>query len=367
MNSEQLKYYIALSFIPGVGDIIAKNLIAYVGSAEGIFKEKKHNLLRIPKVGEILAESIANADTLKKAEDEILFIEKNNIKACVFNDESYPTRLKQCEDSPIVLYIQGNCNVNAAKSIAIVGTRNATAYGKDICKQLVDGLKSHNAIIVSGLAYGIDICAHKQALDNGMETIAVLGHALDTLYPADHKKYVSEIIQHGALITEHSSKTAIDKSNFVKRNRIIAGLTDATIVIESGEKGGALITTEYANAYNRDVFAYPGRINDKYSVGCNNLIRTNKAALITSVKDVEYLLNWQNSTSSKKGIQKSLFVELSADDEQILKILSAEQDMNIDIISARSKMPMNKVSAILLNLEFNGLVKPLPGKRFCLA
>ena len=299
MYSEQLKYYIALTFIPGVGDIIAKNLIAYIGSAEGIFKEKKQNLLKIPKIGETLAECITSAETIKRAETELLFIEKNNIKAFAFTEDNYPTRLKLCDDSPVVLYIKGNCNINAPKSIAIVGTRNATAYGKDICKQLIEDLKPHNCLIVSGLAYGIDICAHKLALENNLETLGILGHALDTIYPADHKAYAKMIAEHGALITEHPSKTPIDKSNFVKRNRIIAGLSDATIVIESGEKGGALITTEYANAYNRDVFAIPGRTSDKYSIGCNNLIRTNKAALVTSVKDIEYLLNWQNSSSKK--------------------------------------------------------------------
>jgi len=367
MTPEQLKYYIALSFIPGVGDIIAKNLIAYIGSAEGIFKEKKQNLIRIPKVGEFLAESIANADTLKRAENELLFIEKHNIKAFVFNEENYPTRLKQCEDAPVVLFVKGNCNINAPKSIAIIGTRNATAYGKDLCKQLISDLKSHNALIVSGLAYGIDICAHKLALENGLKTIGVLGHALDTIYPADHRTMAKEISEHGALITEHCSKSPIDKSNFVKRNRIIAGLTDATIVVESGEKGGALITTEYANAYNRDVMAFPGKVSDKYSVGCNNLIRKNKAALITSIKDIEYLLNWEIKGSKKKEIQKSLFVELTEDENHVLKIVSSEQDVNIDIICSRSKLPMNKISAILLSLEFNGLIKTYPGKRFSLA
>jgi len=367
MSPDQLKYYIALSFIPGVGDIIAKNIIAYIGSAEGIFKEKKQNLLRIPKVGEFLAESISNADTLRKAENEILFIEKHNIKAFVYNQENYPTRLKQCEDAPVVLFVKGNCNLNAPKSIAIVGTRNATAYGKDICKQLVQDLKQHSALIVSGLAYGVDICAHKHALENGLDTIGVLGHSLDTIYPADHRTVAKEIVEHGALITEHCSKSPMDKSNFVKRNRIIAGLTDATIVIESGEKGGALITTEYANAYNRDVMAYPGRVNDKYSIGCNNLINKNKAALITSIKDLEYILNWEASGSKKKEIQKSLFVELTPEEEQILKIVSSEQEVNIDIICSRSNLAINKVSAILLSLEFNGLVKTFPGKRFCLA
>jgi len=366
MTSEQLKYYIALSFIPGVGDIIAKNIIAYIGSAEGIFKEKKQTLLRIPKVGEYLAESITNADTLKKAENEILFIEKHNIKAVAFNEEGYPARLKQCEDAPIVLFIKGNCNINAPKSIAIVGTRNATSYGKEFCKQLIIDLKQHNALIVSGLAYGIDICAHKNALENGLETIGVLGHALDTIYPADHRTIAKEILEHGALITEHCSKSSIDKSNFVTRNRIIAGLTDATIVVESGEKGGALITTEYANNYNRDVMALPGRVTDKYSIGCNNLINKNKAALITSVKDIEYLLNWEVNNSKKKEQQKSLFVELSQEEDQIMKIISKEQDINIDIVSSRSKLPMNKVSAILLGLEFKGLIKTMPGKRFSL-
>lgn len=362
MHSEQLRYFIGLKFIPGIGDIIAKNLIAYIGSAEGIFKEKKQNLLKIPKIGPQLADTILNSSTLKKVDEEIAFIERYNIKTLIYTEDNYPTRLKQCEDSPIILFIKGNVDFNSPKTIGIVGTRNATSYGKDMCRQTVSDIKPHNPIIISGLASGIDIYAHKAALENNLQTIAVLGHGLDTIYPAEHKSTASQIANQGALVTEHCSKSIIDKANFVKRNRIIAGLSDAVIIVESGEKGGALITAEYACSYNRDILAFPGKSTDKYSIGCNNLIKTNKAALITAVKDIEYQLNWEIQPKQEK--QKSLFVELSQDETLILSILSKDSELNIDIISSRANLPMNKVSAILLSLEFNGLVKTLPGKLF---
>ena len=365
MQYPQLQYYIALSLIPGVGDIIAKHLVSYIGSAEAIFKERPQILIKIPKIGENIARCITESDTMKRAEKEIEFIDRHNIKAFVYNEDSYPFRLKHCEDSPLILYTKGNCEYNSPKVVAIVGTRNATPYGKEMCKQIVGLLKMHNCIVVSGLAFGIDICAHKLALDMELPTIAVLGHSLETIYPAEHKNIATQIEQKGMLVTEHCSKSLIDKSNFVTRNRIIAGMTDATIIVESGEKGGALITTEYANNYNRDVFAIPGKTTDKFSVGCNNLIKNNKAVLLQSASEIESLLNWDCKKPESK--QKKLFPDLTNDESVIMNILNNEENINIDIITARSGLSMNKVSAILLNLEFNGLVKTMPGKCYSLS
>jgi DNA processing protein len=292
----------------------------------------------------------------------MVFLEKNGIKSYFLLDKEYPERLKHCEDSPIIMYFKGNANLNKQKIISIVGTRNATQYGKEHCNELVKNLQinGHNPLIVSGLAYGIDICAHKAALKNNLSTIAVLGHGLRTLYPASHKKFAREIIDSGGLLTEFSGKAKLDPSNFVKRNRIIAGMADATIVVESGAKGGSLITADIANSYNRDVFAFPGRVNDKQSIGCNRLIKTNRAALIENINDLEYMLGWEKH--KKQAIQKQLFIELSADEQTVVDALKAEENSSIDIICLKTNFPMSKVSSILLKLEFSGLVKSFPGK-----
>ncbi len=256
--------------------------------------------------------------------------------------------------------------MNSRKILSIVGTRKATTEGIVFCQKLIKDLKEreHNPIIVSGLAYGVDASAHQAALDNGLLTIAVLGHGLDIIYPASHKKLAKEIVKQGMLITDFPSKSIRDKNNFIKRNRIIAGLSDATIVIESGEKGGSLITADIANSYNRDVFAVPGRISDMYSKGCNNLIKSNKAAMLTSIEDLEYLLGWEPGKKKNDAVQKDLFLNFSNDEKLIAEILKENEEITIDLICLKSNMPTSKVSPILLNLEFMGLVKTLPGKTY---
>jgi len=309
MNDKNLKYKIAITLIPGIGSITAKKLIAYVGSIEGVFKEKLTNLLKIPGIGKNLANEIYSQDVIGKAEEEIKFIEKYNISCLFYLDDDYPNRLKHCEDSPVTLFVKGNCNFNTPKILSIVGTRSATSAGKQICTNIIaDLVKNHpDILIVSGLAYGIDIAAHKASLVNNIKTVAVLGHGLDSIYPSVHKIIATKIVKQGALISEFLSKTIIDKNNFVKRNRIIAGISDATLVVESGIKGGSLITANIANSYNRDVFAVPGRIDDKYSEGCNFLIKTNRAALVENASDINYMLGWESSKSEKRIIQKELF------------------------------------------------------------
>lgn len=366
MINDDLKYKIALSLIPKIGHVTAKKLVAYVGSFEGVFSETKKNLMKIPGIGSILAESIINSDVIPKAEEEIEFIKKSKITPIFYLDKEYPERLKHCEDAPILIYTLGETDLNSRKMISVVGTRKATTEGIAFTEKLIKDLKdrNHNPVIVSGLAYGVDAAAHQAALVNGLQTIAVLGHGLDIIYPASHKSLAKSIIKQGMLITDFPCKSIRDKNNFIKRNRIIAGLSDATIVIESGEKGGSLVTADIANSYNRDVFALPGRISDKYSKGCNNLIKSNKAAMLTSIEDLEYLLGWELGKKQNYAVQKDLFLNLSDDEKLITEILKEQDEITIDLICLKCKMPTSKVSPILLSLEFMGIVKTLPGKSY---
>lgn len=361
----ELIYKIGLGLIPKIGNVTAKRLIAYTGSIEGIFREKKQNLLKIPGIGEFLANKIVSNNILEKAEEEIKTIQKNKIKVLFYLDDHFPERLKHCEDAPILLFLKGDVNLNESKVVSIVGTRNATEYGKHLCDEFVGSLNSrkHKVLIVSGLAYGIDSYAHKAAMKNGLKTVAVLGHGLNYLYPALHKGLSRKIEHHGGLITEFLFNTEPEPSQFVKRNRIIAGLADATIVVESRKKGGALITADIANSYNRDVFAFPGKINDPFSKGCNRLIKSNRAALIEGVEDLEYIMGWERQEKeNKKNVQRTLFNELDEDEMKIMNVLYEEGETPIDIIYLRSKLPVSKVSSLLLNLEFAGLIRSLPGK-----
>lgn len=363
IKDELLKYKIGISQIPGVGSILAKKIIAYTGSIDAVFKEKKKNLLKIPGIGNILAEEIIKNQNLEKAECEIEFIERYNVRYHFYLDDAYPARLKQCDDAPIMLYYKGDIDFNKEKVVSIVGTRNATDYGKEVCSALVAELaqRHQELIVVSGLAYGIDICAHRAALKNNVPTIAVLAHGLSTLYPAVHRNSARDIVNNGALVTDFTSDIKPERNNFIKRNRIIAGLADATIVVESGSEGGALITADLANSYNRDVFAFPGKVNDEWSKGCNKLIKTNKAAMIESVEDLEYLMGWD--TSVKKAPQQmSLFHDLLPEEQILVNLLKEENNLMIDILSLRADMPVSKISPILLKLEFTGLIKSLPGK-----
>jgi DNA processing protein len=364
MSHNPLIYKIAVGMIPGIGSITAKKLIAYSGSVEGIFSEKKSRLIKIPGIGEVLANEIVNNKVLELAEQEYNFIEQYNIKPYFYLDENYPERLKHCQDSPIILYAKGNVNLNTQKIISIVGTRKATQHGKGVCEKLIEQLAElkHNPLIISGLAFGIDITAHKAALKNKLITVAVLGHGLRTIYPAAHSKYAKEIVDNGALVTEFTSDISADRPLFVRRNRIIAGLADATIVVESGEEGGALITADIANSYDRDVFAVPGRIDDNMSLGCNKLIKTNKAHLLENIQDLEYILGWESSKSKSKSIQKELFINLSEEEKLILETIRTNNELSIDLICHEVHMPVSKVSPMLLNLEFAGMVRSLPGK-----
>lgn len=362
---KDLIYKIGITLIDGVGDINAKALISYCGSAEAVFKEKKNRLMKIPGIGPVTAEAVISQKVLSRAEEEIKFIVKHKISALFFTDEIYPKRLKHCEDSPVMLYYKGNANINEKKILSIVGTRNATDYGKKIVETMMNNLVGQDVLIVSGMAYGIDICAHKASLENNLPTIGVLAHGLDRIYPSVHRSTAEKMVKNGGLLTDFISRTNPDKENFPKRNRIVAGMADATIVIESGKKGGSLITADIANSYNRDVFAFPGRVDDKYSEGCNFFIRTNRAALVNSAEDIIYSMGWEEKKKkSEVRSQKQLFVELSPEEKIIVDYLQNNEQANIDEMAYATKLSMGTLSTVLLTLEFSGLVKSLPGKMY---
>lgn len=364
MKNDTLLYYLALQSAEGIGDINAKKLIAHCGSAQEVLKEKPRNLEKINGIGGYIIKGLQNASLLSNAEKELDFINNNNIEAVTYDEDNYPEKLKHCIDGPIIIFQKGKIEVRDQRIISIVGTRMITNYGKSFLEEFFVELKKYDPLIVSGLAYGVDIFAHQQAIKNNLQTIAVLAHGLDEIYPKIHQNEALKMQENGGLFTEFWSNTNPDRENFVKRNRIVAGVSDATIVIESAEKGGSLITAGIANSYNRDVFAVPGRTSDVYSKGCNHLIKTNQAVLINSVKDLAYFLNWELEEKSKKPIQRQLFVELNEQEAIIYDYLLKEGKQNLDNIALHCKYPIHRTATVLLNLELKGVTKPMPGKIF---
>lgn len=360
-----LRYQIALSLIPGIGDIIGKSLVAHCGGAEAIFREPKKNLIKIRGVGEQLASAITSFDVMDRAEKEILYMEKEGIRPLFFLDPDYPERLKQCLDGPLMLYYRGTACLNAKYVLSVVGSRNATLYGKGVCQKIISELNLPGLLIVSGLAYGIDAAAHKASLQAEIPTVGVLAHGLDRLYPAQNRKLSERMLEQGGLLTEFKKGSNPDRENFPKRNRIIAGMADAILVVEAQKKSGALITAEIGNSYNRDVFAVPGRVGDEFSQGCNFAIRTNRAAMVESAWDVKYFMNWE-SKPNKQKTGKNLLAKLNPEEQRIVGLLNRESGVNIDRLSALLELPVSKVSALLLALEFEGLVQSLPGKMYLL-
>jgi len=366
MPDKNLLHQLALTFIPNIGDVTAKNLVSYCGGPEKIFKSKKKELLRIPGIDEVRAESILNFDGWNDVEKEISFIEKNNITCYFYIDENYPARLKGLTDSPIMLFSKGNLNLNEGRMIAIVGTRRATDYGKKITEAIIEGLKPYSVTIVSGLAYGIDIAAHRAAVKSDLQTIGVLAHGLNRLYPGAHRATAVKMLECGGLLTEFKSTDDFDPQNFPKRNRIVAGISDATVVIESAIDGGALITAEIANNYNREVFCIPGNVGEKFSAGCNYFIRMNKASLIENADDIATFLQWKEAKTSAPK-QKELFIELDENEKKIADALRETGGLHVDALSEKSMLFGSELAAALLNLEFKGVVKSLPGKMYQLA
>ncbi len=364
MNQERLSF-LSLHFTPGIGDFLVKQLVSYCGSAEQVFKTPKGKLLKIPGVGEVSATAIKTGNSFHEAEREFKKAEKEETEILFFTDKKYPQRLKLIEDAPSLLYYKGNESLNPIKSVGIVGTRQATEYGKELVDKICRDLAPHQPLIVSGLAYGIDIQAHKHALHYGLSTIGVMGSGMDVIYPAAHKDTARKMISQGGLLTENHFGTKPDAHNFPARNRIIAGLCDALIVVEAAEKGGALITADIANSYNKDVFAIPGNIGSQYSEGCNKLIKTNRANLFNSVKDLEYIMNWSSDAPTlSPALDLSSF---EPDEQAVIQILKTKNTpMMVDELSIRSTLNPSKLASILLTLEFKNIVKSLPGKLFTL-
>lgn len=364
MTDNQLLAVLALQNVNNIGDATAKKLINFCGNAENIFKEKKAALLKIDGIGENTIKDLYNSDHHIEAEKELAYIKENNISFSYFTDESYPEKLKHCIDGPILIFKTGNIDLNNRKIISIVGTRQITSYGAYFCEKLIDELSPLDPVIVSGFAYGVDICAQKAAMEKNLQTIGCLAHGLNQIYPKPHEMYMHKIEKNGGFITDFWSKDEPERNNFLRRNRIIAGLSEATIVIESAEKGGSLVTADIAHSYNREVFAVPGRTNDKFSIGCNNLIKQQKAHMLTSTADLVYILNWDIEDKKPKSIQKKLFVELADDEKNIYDYLQKNGKDLIDIIALECKLPIHKASTTLLSMELKGVIRPLPGKLF---
>lgn len=364
MTENDLLYTLALQHVPNIGDITAKRLISYCGSAEAVIKEKRRNLLKIDGVGSVILSDLFETYHLQSAEKEINFIQENKLKALYFRGESYPEKLKHCIDGPILLFQSGNVNLNQQHIISVVGARKITTNGIAFCERLVETLKPYNPIIVSGFAYGTDITAHKSALKHNLQTIGCLAHGLNQIYPKVHKKYMVDVEKHGGFFTDFWSSDTFNRNNFLKRNRIIAGLSEATIVVESAEKGGSLVTADIANSYNRDVFAVPGRTTDSQSIGCNNLIKHQKAHMLSNPLDVPYILNWQLEEKERPTIQKQLFVNLDENEKTVYNYLKENNKQLLDVIAINCGMPIFKVASMLLTMELKGVIRPLPGKLF---
>lgn len=360
----ELLYELALTLIPGIGDVNGKKLVAYCGGAEAVFHEKKKNLFHIPGIGEKSVESIVSQNVLSRAEKELAFAERNGIRILYYLNPDYPKRLQHCYDSPIIIYCKGITDLNVDKIVGIVGTRNITDYGKMLTERIVEQLASDNVLVVSGLAYGVDTYAHNAALKNKLDTAAVLAHGFQTIYPPANKNLARKIIDSGGcLLTEHISGAEPDRENFPKRNRIVAGMIDCLIVVESAAKGGALITAEIANTYDREVFAFPGKIGDTYSEGCNKIIKENKANILTDVDDLRNVMRW-NETKKVTAKQMRMFRDFSEEEQMVMDVFGNDNIIYLDKIITETKLSPTKIASILLSLEFDGVLTALPGKRY---
>ena len=371
MDTQEIICSIALSQLKGLSLLNARTLLEAMGSASEVFAHQKDIMSLIPDANQRIREAFNDADkAIKTAETEMEFIEKKHLQVLTLNDTNYPGRLRECEDAPLVLYAFGTANLNSTRVISIVGTRKCSEYGREVCQNFIADLKRYypDTLIVSGLAYGIDICAHRAALENGMPTVGVLAHGLDNIYPSMHRQTAANMVhQGGGLLTEYTTNTRPEKMNFVRRNRIVAGLCDACVVVESSGKGGSLITAELALDYNRDVFAFPGRVYDESSKGCNNLIKRHQATLLSDAKDLIEAMGWPNplaNTTTQKAIQQELFPELTDEERSIVNTLKNVDDKHVNQIAIDVNIPYARTSMILFDLEMRGIVKVLGGARY---
>ncbi|QNF35198.1 DNA-protecting protein DprA [Adhaeribacter swui] len=370
MSSDSLLYEVALGLLPGVGDLLTRQLISYCGSAKAVFTTPKGKLLKIPGIGPTFVQNFNPTPALQQAETTIKLAEEQQVQLLFYTNPAYPNRLKHLADAPCLLFYKGNVDLNHSKMVSIVGTRQATDYGRRITEKIVTDLQKHQPVIVSGLAYGIDILAHRAAVAAGLPTLGIMASGPDIIYPAVHRKTAEKMLENGGLITENTFGTKPDAPRFPARNRIIAGLGDCTIIVEAAIKGGALITADIAHSYNRDVMAVPGNIDNAVSEGCNFLIKTNKAAIYTELRDLEELLNWDNALapSTAKFSKASLYnvEEFEPDEWQIIKLLLSMKEELIDNIAWKVQIPVSRLASVLLGLEFKGVVKSLPGKKYAL-
>ena len=361
---EDLLYKIALVKVPGIGSVNARNLLSYCGSAQEVFKAKKRDLLRIPGIGQHTATQIRQSTYLEAAEKELSFISQHNIQVLFCTDKAFPQRLRQQHDCPFLLFSRGNVDLNHHRIVGIIGTRAATSAGRALCEEIIEGLTPYDVAVVSGLAYGIDIIAHRKCLSSAVPTIGVMGSGMGSIYPSEHAAVARKMCENGgAVLTEYCSDTTARAEHFPMRNRIVAGMCDALIVVETARKGGSMITAELAFGYNRDVFALPGRVKDRFSEGCNLLIKTDKARLIENATDVAYFMRW-DEPSGGRTIQQQLFAILEPDEKNLLEILQSAESMAIDEIARVSRCTPGALATLLLSLEFKGAVCALPGKRY---
>ncbi|MGB6152238.1 MAG: DNA-processing protein DprA [Pricia sp.] len=364
MDDNELIAVLRLQNIPNIGDVSAKKLIAHCGSPAAVFADKREHLMKIDGIGSYTLRGLYDAQHHEAAEAELVYIRENNIAFTYFEDADHPKLLKHCTDSPTLLFKRGNIDLEGKKIISVVGTRKITSYGMAFCEKFIADIAPLNPIIVSGFAYGVDITVQKLAVKHGLQTIGCLAHGLNQMYPKVHAKYIKDVEKNGGFFTEFWSTSQPEREHFLKRNRIIAGMSEATVVVESAEKGGSLVTADIANSYNRDVFAVPGRTADRYSVGCNNLIKQQKAHMMTSAADLVYLLNWDIPEKKTPTVQKKLFVELDATEQSIYDYLQKNGKQQLDRIALECQLPIFKASSTLLNMEMKGVVRPLPGKLF---
>lgn len=365
ITDEEKIHFIALTMVPGIGHIGAKKLVDKMKSATDIFRLRKKLPELVPGIHQRIVEALNCPQVLARAQKEYEYVVSNDIDCLTYWDEKYPSRLRECDDAPAVLFFKGNADLNKLHVINLVGTRHATEYGTHICATFIRDLKKicPDVLVVSGLAYGIDIHAHRESLANGVSTVAVLAHGLDRIYPYLHRDTANEMLNNGGLLTEYLSGTAPDRQNFVSRNRIVAGMCDATIVVESAQKGGSLITADIAESYHRDCFAFPGRISDEYSKGCNQLIRDNKASTLLSAEDFVKAMAWDLPTSSKvtENVQRCLFVELTDEQQVVVDILTRMGNIQINALVVETNIPIHKMTALLFELEMKGVVRALAG------
>lgn len=366
-QEEELLHRIALSLLPNVGPVIARALYSHCGSAISVFREKKSLLAKIPGVGSKRIQNAFGVSVMDEAVKELAFVKKHKLQVLFYTDEAYPNRLNQCADAPCLMYYKGTVNLNQGRFVAIVGTRTSTSNGEEITKKLVEEMQGLDITMVSGLAYGIDICAHEAALQFGIPTIGVTAHGMDRIYPQLHRTVAGKMLSQGGILTEYPSKTPPDRENFPSRNRIVAGMCDAVVVVEASAKGGALITADLAQGYDREVFAFPGRVSDEFSKGCNEYIRDNKAALITCAQDLVWLMGWSDEKKKEQVVkQTQLFFELNDDENRVVDVLKEKGECGIDVIASATALPFSKLANTLLQLELKSVLKLKAGKRYSL-